>query len=56
MNAGLAILVCFLVITPLIAYAGWKLWKPVALEHVNMYEDGLRRRAGGAAPGVAEGQ
>jgi uncharacterized protein YjeT (DUF2065 family) len=54
MNAGLTILVCLLVIVPVVTYVGWKLWKPMAMEHVNMYEEGLRRRAGGAAPAVAE--
>jgi hypothetical protein len=53
MNPGLAILVCFLVITPIVVYVAWKLWVPVAQEYLAMTEEGLRRRAAGEPPVVA---
>lgn len=45
MKAGLTILVCFLVVTPVCIWIGWKLWMPAVQETLRMAEEGEARAA-----------
>jgi hypothetical protein len=44
MNSGLAILVCLLVIGPVVGWLSWKVYKAVAMEYVELWQEGRRRR------------
>ncbi|OAP59455.1 hypothetical protein AYL99_06753 [Fonsecaea erecta] len=55
MNAGLAILICFVVITPVCVWAGWKIFMPMMQEHMAMMEEGERRREAGHPQAVGAG-
>ncbi|KAJ9608870.1 hypothetical protein H2200_006641 [Cladophialophora chaetospira] len=54
MNQGLTILVCFLVITPLVAYLAWKLWISMAHEEVDLVMEAQRARREREAAATAE--
>lgn len=55
MSPNHAILVCFLVITPVVAYASWRFWKWYILQkHVEMVERGRERARSGRPVVIAE--